>query len=54
MTKVDWTKYEYVNIINHIKDEIKDLPNGVTISTMCSSCKLNTTVNIVNIENIFN
>jgi TATA-box binding protein (TBP) (component of TFIID and TFIIIB) len=53
MTKVDWTKYEYVNIINHIKDEIKDLPNGVTISTMCSSCKLNTTVNIVNIEKYF-
>lgn len=50
MTKIQWDTFKYENIIEHEKNEIKDLPNGVTISTMCSSCKLSSTINITNIE----
>lgn len=50
MTQVNWQDYKYIDIIGHEKNEIKDLPDGVTISTMCASCKLNTLVNVVNIK----
>jgi TATA-box binding protein (TBP) (component of TFIID and TFIIIB) len=49
MTQVNWQDYKYIDIIGHEKNEIKDLPDGVTISTMCASCKLNSLVNVVNI-----
>lgn len=32
------------------KKEINNLPNGISISTMCATCKLNTELNIDNIE----
>lgn len=50
MTQVNWIDYKYIDIIGHEKNEIKDLPDGVTISTMCASCKLNSLVNVVNIK----
>jgi TATA-box binding protein (TBP) (component of TFIID and TFIIIB) len=50
MSKINWEDYKYVNIIDHEKNEIKDLPDGLTISTMCASAKLNSLVNIVSIE----
>ena len=50
MTQVNWQDYKYIDIIGHEKNEIKDLPDGVTISTMCASSKLNSLVNVVNIK----
>jgi TATA-box binding protein (TBP) (component of TFIID and TFIIIB) len=50
MSKINWEDFKYINIIDHEKNEIKDLPDGLTISTMCSSAKLNSLVNVVNIE----
>lgn len=50
MSKIDWSNYKYSNIIDHEKDEIKNLPNGISISTMCASGKLNSLINILNIE----
>jgi TATA-box binding protein (TBP) (component of TFIID and TFIIIB) len=50
MTQVNWLDYKYVDIIGHEKNEIRDLPDGVTISTMCASCKLNSLVNVINIK----
>ena len=50
MSKIDWTTYKYENFINYENNEIKDLPNGLSISTMCASAKLNSLLNIVNIE----
>lgn len=50
MSKIDWSKHKYSNIIDHEKDEIKNLPNGISISTMCASGKLNSLINILNIE----
>ena len=50
MSKIDWANYKYSKIIDHEKDEIKDLPNGLSISTMCASGKLNSLINIINIE----
>jgi TATA-box binding protein (TBP) (component of TFIID and TFIIIB) len=50
MNKIDWNTYNYDLIVDYIKNEIENLPIGISISTMCSSCKLNTPVNILNIE----
>ena len=50
MNKIDWDniqKYDYINVK---ANEIDNLPNGVSISTMCSSCNLGTIINILNIE----
>lgn len=52
------TKIEYLEttvfpnneLINIKQHDIVNLPNGVKISTMCASCKLNTLINITNIE----
>jgi TATA-box binding protein (TBP) (component of TFIID and TFIIIB) len=38
---------DYIDVENR---EITNLPNGINISTMCASCKLNTKLNISNIE----
>lgn len=48
--KINWSTFDFKNIINVKDNEIDLLPNGVSISTMCASCKLGTTLNIVNIE----
>jgi TATA-box binding protein (TBP) (component of TFIID and TFIIIB) len=38
---------DYLDVAN---TEINQLPEGISISTMCASCKLNTKINILNIE----
>jgi TATA-box binding protein (TBP) (component of TFIID and TFIIIB) len=43
-------KNEYKDFLNVEENEISKLPNGLNVSTMCASCKLGTTVNILNIE----
>jgi len=50
MSKTSWSTIKINDFINIKDNEIDNLPIGVSISTMCSSCKLNTTINIVNIE----
>ena len=50
MSKIDWSTDKYSDIIDHVKNEIKELPNGLSISTMCASGKLNSLINIINIE----
>ncbi len=48
--KSRWDTFEFTDYLNVDTKEIKDLPDGVSISTMCASCKLNTRLNIPNIE----
>lgn len=50
MTKKNWDEFKYNDFINFKENEIDNLPNGVSISTMCASCKLGTEINILNIE----
>jgi TATA-box binding protein (TBP) (component of TFIID and TFIIIB) len=45
-----WDTFEFTDYLNVNTKEIKDLPKGLSISTMCASCKLNTRLNIPNIE----
>jgi len=40
----------YIDYIDYKKIEINNLPSNIKISTMSASCKLNTEINIVNIE----
>jgi len=40
----------YEDLINVDEYEINNLPEGINISTMCASCKINTKLNINNIE----
>ena len=40
----------FIDYLDIETNEIKNLPNGISISTMCASCKLNTKLNIINIE----
>ena len=46
-----WKDYQFKDYLNVKKNEIKNLPKGVSISTMCGSCKLGTSINIDNIYN---
>jgi TATA-box binding protein (TBP) (component of TFIID and TFIIIB) len=46
----DWTTFKYVDYLKYKENEINKLPDGVSISTMCATCKLGTTINIINIE----
>jgi TATA-box binding protein (TBP) (component of TFIID and TFIIIB) len=48
--KINWSNFEFKDLINVKENEIDILPNAVSISTMCASCKLGTILNIVNIE----
>ena len=50
MSKIDWNNYEFDDIIDHKINEITDLPCNISISTMSATCKLNSTINIINIE----
>jgi sensor domain CHASE-containing protein len=50
MSKPIWNDYKYDKIIDYEKDEIKNLPEGLTISTMCASAKLNSLILNKNIE----
>lgn len=53
MTNINWDLIEIIDYINVEKYEIDNLPCGISISTMCASCKLNTNINITNIEKYF-
>jgi TATA-box binding protein (TBP) (component of TFIID and TFIIIB) len=48
-----WDNVIFTDYIEVDKSEIDNLPAGMGVSTMCASCKLNTLVNIVNIEKYF-
>ncbi len=48
--KSRWDTFEFTDYIEVDKKEVKNLPAGISVSTMCSSCKLNTRLNIPNIE----
>ena len=50
MSKTNWNDFKYLKIIDYERDEIKNLPDGLTISTMCASAKINSLINTVNIE----
>ena len=50
MNKVNWADFKYNDIINYKENEIKNLPDGLSISTMCASAKINSIINTVNIE----
>lgn len=47
----NWDNYNFIDYLNISNIEINNLPKEISISTMCSSCKLNTKLNILNIEN---
>jgi len=51
--KIDWSKFEFKDLINVKDNEIDSLPDGVSISTMCASCKFGTILNVLNIEKYF-
>lgn len=48
--KSKWETFEYTDYLNVDSREIEGLPSGISISTMCASCKLDTRLNIPNIE----
>jgi TATA-box binding protein (TBP) (component of TFIID and TFIIIB) len=50
---MDWSQFEFTDYVNIDKNEIKDLPHGVKISTMCGKVKLNTTLLLSNIYTYF-
>jgi TATA-box binding protein (TBP) (component of TFIID and TFIIIB) len=50
-TKSKWDTFNFIDYINVSDIEIKDIPLGINVSTMSASCKLNTTIDITNIEN---
>ena len=50
---MDWSQFEFTDYVNVDKNEIKDLPHGVKISTMCGKVKLNTTLLLSNIYTYF-
>ena len=50
MNNINWHDFKYIKLIDYEKNEIKNLPNGLTISTMCTSGKINSLINTVNIE----
>lgn len=49
--KSKWDSFNYIDYINVSDIEIKNLPSGINVSTMSASCKLNTIIDITNIEN---
>lgn len=44
-----WKKFEFKDYLNVENDEIVNLPKGVSISTMCAKCKINSSLNLQNI-----
>lgn len=49
-----WTSIEYFNYLDVLNKEVNVLPHNISISTMCTTCKLNTKLNITNIEKYLN
>jgi len=50
-TNSKWGNFNYNDYINVSKLEIKKIPSNINVSTMSASCKLDTTIDISNIEN---
>ena len=50
-TNSKWDNFNYIDYINVSKLEIKKIPSNINVSTMSASCKLDTTIDINNIEN---
>lgn len=50
ITDSKWDTYNFVDFLKTDSIEIKELPIGVSVSTMCASCKLNSRLDINNIE----
>ena len=51
-TMINEQKYEFKEFLDTNK-EINNLPKGISISTMCATCKLNTELDIDNIQLYF-
>uniref|UniRef100_A0A6C0EC38 TATA-box binding protein n=1 Tax=viral metagenome TaxID=1070528 RepID=A0A6C0EC38_9ZZZZ len=49
-----WESIEYFDYLDILNKEVNVLPHNISISTMCTSCKLNTKLNITNIEKYLN
>ena len=49
MSKKLWKNFEFKDYLNVENDEIVNLPKGVSISTMCAKCKINSSLNLQNI-----
>jgi len=49
-----WESIEYIDYLDVLNKEVNVLPHNISISTMCTSCKLKTKLNIVNIEKYLN
>lgn len=47
---IKWDNYKFQDYLNTDINEIKNLPVGISISTMCTSCKFDTKIDINNIE----
>ena len=50
---IQWDSFTFIDYINVDSIEIKNLPPGISVSTMCASGKLNTKLDIPNIERYF-
>ena len=50
MSKKNCKRQEYKDLINFKELEVDNLPVGVSISTMCCSAKLGSTIDITNIQ----
>jgi TATA-box binding protein (TBP) (component of TFIID and TFIIIB) len=50
LLKSKWDTFKFTDYLNVDNIEITNLPDGISVSTMCASCKLNTRLNIPNIE----
>ena len=46
-----WENHKFIDLLDTKNNEIKTLPKGVFISTMCAKCKLNTNLDLNNIYN---
>jgi len=46
-----WNNHKFKDFLDTKNNEIKTLPKGVFISTMCAKCKLNTNLDLDNIYN---
>lgn len=44
-----WKKFNFIDYLDIEKNEIRDLPDGVSISTMCGNCKLGGSLILQNI-----
>ena len=53
MSKFSWNNFTFKDFINFKKHEVDNLPQGVSISTMCCSAKLGCIVNTENIQKYF-